>query len=284
MATESSGQISLPPELVDRTIDFLYDNRQALAACALVHREWLHTSRHHLFRRISIRGDSDKLTGECSSLNQRPYITFHLRELNLSGSFIGVHICKHQLHDVLLHTPHLQKLGFTFLRLSGCQETCAGSLWNPSPISLEELVFGLGCDCVTLSNMLDILRMFGDVKLLHVVELRWGRMHAFKWETFLHTFSQLQPPSLLQVHSFKGGKYCPDIIPHVLLHTDSIHTLSSLSVNWRSAGRSGLDSLGSLLVAVGPTLTHLYMKVEFFWMLLARMGKSSSASLLQQTN
>lgn len=39
----------LPTELHDIIIDYLHDDRHTLAACALVCKAWLHTSRHHLF-------------------------------------------------------------------------------------------------------------------------------------------------------------------------------------------------------------------------------------------
>lgn len=42
----------LPSELTDRILDFLHDDRRALASCALTCRGWLPTSRHHLFHTL----------------------------------------------------------------------------------------------------------------------------------------------------------------------------------------------------------------------------------------
>lgn len=42
----------LPQEIIDYIIDFLHNDKHALAHCALVHQTWLHTSRYHLFSQI----------------------------------------------------------------------------------------------------------------------------------------------------------------------------------------------------------------------------------------
>ncbi|KAI0783214.1 hypothetical protein C8Q75DRAFT_470571 [Abortiporus biennis] len=44
----------IPPELVDRIIDFLHSDKKALSNCCLVSREWAYTSRYHLFSSIEI--------------------------------------------------------------------------------------------------------------------------------------------------------------------------------------------------------------------------------------
>ena len=43
------GRHELPPEVIDRIIDFLHDEPKALAACSLVARSWTATSRYHRF-------------------------------------------------------------------------------------------------------------------------------------------------------------------------------------------------------------------------------------------
>jgi hypothetical protein len=44
----------LPPELIDRIIDFLHDNKPTLAVCSLVCRNWVATSRLHYFESLVI--------------------------------------------------------------------------------------------------------------------------------------------------------------------------------------------------------------------------------------
>lgn len=45
-------QHELPPELIDRIIDFLHNEPKALAACSLVARSWTATSRYHRFSMV----------------------------------------------------------------------------------------------------------------------------------------------------------------------------------------------------------------------------------------
>lgn len=47
--------MKIPPELADNIMDYLYDDKHALAHCSLVCRAWLPPTRYHLFRKISLR-------------------------------------------------------------------------------------------------------------------------------------------------------------------------------------------------------------------------------------
>ncbi|KAJ3513096.1 hypothetical protein NLJ89_g3142 [Agrocybe chaxingu] len=63
----------IPQDLCEIIIDFLYDDRCALAACSLVARSWLCASRYHLFR--SIKSDSAN-AHHLLRLLDSPYATF----------------------------------------------------------------------------------------------------------------------------------------------------------------------------------------------------------------
>lgn len=45
---------SIPPEITDRIIDYLHDDKAALARCSLVSSIWFTSSRYHLFRQVEI--------------------------------------------------------------------------------------------------------------------------------------------------------------------------------------------------------------------------------------
>ena len=49
----------LPPELCDETIDYLWDDVDALRACSLTCQAWLPASRFHLFRNLRLRNADD---------------------------------------------------------------------------------------------------------------------------------------------------------------------------------------------------------------------------------
>jgi len=62
---------TLPNEIQDRILDFLYDSNSDLKTCALVCRAWVPASRYHLFSKVELNctnwGMSDYVLflGEC---------------------------------------------------------------------------------------------------------------------------------------------------------------------------------------------------------------------------
>ncbi|KAJ7257821.1 hypothetical protein C8J57DRAFT_987218, partial [Mycena rebaudengoi] len=67
----------LPGELVDSIIDFACFDSQTLAACGLVAKQWLPSSRFHLFSSIHLRRDRIRDTVETFLLLvQSPLATF----------------------------------------------------------------------------------------------------------------------------------------------------------------------------------------------------------------
>ncbi|EMD41158.1 hypothetical protein CERSUDRAFT_91918 [Gelatoporia subvermispora B] len=51
----------LPPETIDRIIDFLHDDPDALQDCGLVCRAWAPTTRYHLFNEVELRAEEWEL-------------------------------------------------------------------------------------------------------------------------------------------------------------------------------------------------------------------------------
>ncbi|KZT07929.1 uncharacterized protein LAESUDRAFT_650393, partial [Laetiporus sulphureus 93-53] len=44
----------LPPKICDYILDYLWDDHKTLKVCSLVTREWLPTTRRHLFHSVRI--------------------------------------------------------------------------------------------------------------------------------------------------------------------------------------------------------------------------------------
>ncbi|KAJ6462329.1 hypothetical protein C8R47DRAFT_97745 [Mycena vitilis] len=90
----------MPPELADRIIDFLWDNQSDLHACSLVCRQWLPSSRHHLFGWVKVRPTLEFLTLLQSPSNLVPNnarkLDFQLwpREMDAVTSQILHHLAK----------------------------------------------------------------------------------------------------------------------------------------------------------------------------------------------
>lgn len=84
MASSEQLRFRLPQELVDHTIDYLYDDSVALKSCSLVCCSWLPTSRLHLFSSIAFKARPPKSSlGQPRNLCNRFY-TLLLRNPELA--------------------------------------------------------------------------------------------------------------------------------------------------------------------------------------------------------
>ena len=105
----------LPQELIDYTIDFLYDDRAALANCSLACRVWLPSSTLHLFTKLHTRlvspleSPSDILDFSC--LSEHPRIANNVRELHVSGrGTMDIKIAS--MRDILISLSCLRDIFF----------------------------------------------------------------------------------------------------------------------------------------------------------------------------
>jgi hypothetical protein len=73
----------LPPEITDRIIDFLHDDRKALYACSLVCREWVPSSHTHLFWTINLSRNCQ--TALLRLLEFTPQVRLYVRELSVDS-------------------------------------------------------------------------------------------------------------------------------------------------------------------------------------------------------
>ncbi|KAJ7274986.1 hypothetical protein C8J57DRAFT_1466845, partial [Mycena rebaudengoi] len=79
----------LPPELVDKTLDFIYDDFPALFACSHVCKAWLPTSRYHLWgtRTLDLGGGLNRKNDRIVQLLSDPLSTLALgvRQVNIDS-------------------------------------------------------------------------------------------------------------------------------------------------------------------------------------------------------
>ncbi|KAF9645875.1 hypothetical protein BDM02DRAFT_3100732, partial [Thelephora ganbajun] len=71
---------TIPPEIVDRIIDYAHDDHKTLIACSLVARDWVPCTRLHLFARLSLLSPHEvaRFTGLDAFA---PYILHYCQEL-----------------------------------------------------------------------------------------------------------------------------------------------------------------------------------------------------------
>ncbi len=128
------GSSFVPPELVDATIDHLHDDIPTLAACSLVHRQWLSSSRYHLFSRISFA--VSKLPDFLDLIEENAQISRNVRELRVhysQGATFGTVYNQTLLFDVLDRLPALVTLRLNGITYFPSSNRACFAPWQPPP-------------------------------------------------------------------------------------------------------------------------------------------------------
>ncbi|TCD64202.1 hypothetical protein EIP91_004436 [Steccherinum ochraceum] len=256
-----------PPELVDQTIDHLHGDKATLKACSLVSRQWLNSTRHHLFRSTVIVGDSRHgFTGFLQFLATRPNIGLHIQELRLQGevnlSSGRPQICKHEMDDLFTRMPKLQKLDLFGVRFGGCDGRCCGRPYCPKPRDFDQVTVVGGSDTDDFADTLDILRLFGDVLHFYVYEITWRTSDMPNLGVFGRRLQELGPPSQLQAHALAiGHSYtpCSSLFCEIMRFTKSVNTLTAIGAE--CAGWDHIEATGELMRDIGPSLLHFHLDV-----------------------
>lgn len=262
---------SLFPELIDEIVTYLDDDRESLRYCALISPVWACSVQRLLFRTLTIFPKSpDGFVPFLRFLESSPHIRVHIRSLTLNGCFLfdNNHICSHLLSRILAILPPLRflKLHCTHFTHAACLSSGIGSLCdsqnhidhnggahNPNGVSTDPPRFKvdhLRLDLTDTKNdnideFLDILELFSDVRIFEV--FRDSRFPFTDW-----TETSLDPP-IFFVQQLRSIGVPPLLgILHSSIATHSLHTID-LSLECIA----DIDSLGALLVAVGPNIRYL---------------------------
>jgi hypothetical protein len=75
--------VFLPAEITDRIIDFLHDDRKTLCNCSVVCRDWLPSTRTHIFNKIYLSDTFPSRALFLGLLNNAPYIGYYVQDLSL---------------------------------------------------------------------------------------------------------------------------------------------------------------------------------------------------------
>ncbi|KAJ6487075.1 hypothetical protein C8R47DRAFT_1320707 [Mycena vitilis] len=182
---------SVPPELTDRIIDFLWESQPDLRTCSTVCWRWLPSTRYHLFRIITVRADSRFLT-----LLQSPskVVQNHAQALDLRLWPLEV--------DMLAsHIPsHLPALSVLRTMIIGSFSPCPGSfplLCGVTKLSFHHTKFAACADFTCF------LSKFPGLRELEL-----------KWVTWADARDDVSPRIFLDLEMFsiQGFKENPDIL------------------------------------------------------------------------
>ncbi len=274
-------QARLPQELFDHIIDSLSEDRQALKACSLASRLWLHRCRHHLHRSVTLYHQNCRIhfsqMKNISLFLTLPVVSEYTRELHLEGKTDyqqWQHNVDHQEEDdgtdlfwkVLARFSHVQTLRVKRLfwvshPLDSKDRLCTSF---PSVTDLDVYM----SDFADSSEFLSFLSAFPRVTGLKVERVFWCRS-ATEW----YNSSGLDPSSyrILPPDATPGAYLRRLQVQHCDVHimvdiAKWLATLSSPRINSLYLSPPDGDDFGALPLyfrAIGPSLEHIFLTLEF---------------------
>lgn len=250
----------LPPELMDETIDYLWDDHKALEACSLTCRSWVPSSRLHLFRTVRVRSAED-CTKLSVLLQSSPIIAHCVRKLTIDAEYKGVGEdgtlseddswvneaagLLSKFHRV--HTLALSRLKWTSLSYS--TRNAFTSVFNTvKTLLLFEVQFYASGD------VLHFLSRFPVLSELYFHGVSWDREMPSPEPENRHVGEHMDLTYL-----FLDPKSSPTLVTEWLLSHPSEKKLRTIQLCWREFENT--EALGALLQNSGSDLECL--RVEF---------------------
>ncbi|KAJ7164186.1 hypothetical protein C8R46DRAFT_309303 [Mycena filopes] len=178
-----------PPELVDRFLDNLHDDRNTLATCALVSRTWTPASRYHLFSHIVL----SESWRDFLQLLASPFATF------TPHSVRGIAVKTHSpmaplLNDMVPKLPQLPAVNSLYLGFLDWKEI------SPLTVTCLAALFGN-------ITVLDIANVYvRDIhELAHVVSLFPRLENVALTPSFRNDVADPQVPAVPRVAAGSSG-------------------------------------------------------------------------------
>jgi hypothetical protein len=246
--------LQLGPETVDIIIDQLHNDKLSLRACGLTCKQWLPSSRYHLFSEVFISPSNvDKFRKllETTGCN----IASIVRHLTLS-EFSG-YICWHEGIDISAANENLRSVSgllreVTFLRVVRSEGLDSDILSSWTSVRELEMVD------MNVSGMDDAF------KLVHnIPELQTLSMEDISWDSSVltsrgHTRWALQPSPGFRTMKLEGAAFAD--VTNWLLHlnpTPAVHTLHCDAYDPETS-----LSRDALLQSVGHSIHSLHLHLD----------------------
>lgn len=271
----------IPPEIVDRIIDYLHDDGNTLIACSLVARDWVPSTRLHLFAKLSLLSSNEveKLT-ELDSF--APNNLHYCQELSIGTNnhfgnpstrpgfmpFVGTPpsaISKRIDRFTSLHTLHFR--GFP----SGAMGGLISSL-----VEISEKVTTITFTDSSLESCYDlwkILRLFQNLENVHASDLGYSSSREGGL-VVAPKYCHSPPITYFSFHTYCQGFVLEQLAtpPYPLTHLKSLeihhtdqqqHHLNSIATKYRDTIAtlkfSAWSTLGSGTRSCTPkSITHRY--------------------------
>jgi len=239
------AQRELPPELVDRIIDFLYDEPRALAACSLAARSWTATSRYHRFSTVRLISREDWAKFD-HLIEISPTMIRYMR--NVTIDVTGVHSARwFPLCTSFTSLEHITMFGAII------------PPWQPQALALSNVApkitsFALDVALVSRYDFWPVIRMFPNLVSLRPVEARYGTELRLVWSSSLPCYSP--PISSISVITAGEGHVLDDLCnpPYPLT------SLSALDI--RDVSHERRSGLQALVETYAGQITQLRLHVQ----------------------
>lgn len=263
---------ALPPELYDRIIDFLYDNKSTLTSCSLVCHEWSSTSRYHLFQAITIKYPItlEQLTGFLDSVS--PSVVDHVRELAVLGS----NPCCSVMYDAQMHVT-VRSIATCVAKLRALQALRLQGVWwknsrdGSHTVNEDEQSDPLPRSCTlkrleickvfsTPHAISDTMRCFPGLKDLYTESVYWISPASTRLVQLSPTIFEATEPKLQSVTFGRGSSY--NMLQHflpVLQERIVISFLRHLSINLEHLDPCRGEAR-DFMACVAPRLISLHLR------------------------
>lgn len=244
----------LTPELIDITIDYLYSDKLTLSACSLTCKEWLPSSRYHLFSEVSFSPTNvDSLLDGFEISSNSPS--------NVLGLIRGVKITSFSMYNVRNHVKYedVKKLlgccldflsNVTFVRV------CHGDFISQKILSKLPNVRELVLENLYVSSMdkaLDMVYAFPKLQNLSMDRVQWLGADISPEHPKLGSLSLIREARLenYEMKGFTAWVLALDPLP-------ALHTLSYNAFDPDNRAESRLKFLAS----VGPSIQSIELSFE----------------------
>ncbi|KAM5532934.1 hypothetical protein V8D89_013400 [Ganoderma adspersum] len=268
-----SPHIRLPPELCDQAIDHLWNDPDTLRACSLTCKDWLPSSRYHLFRNVRLR-HSDDVTRFRALLDSNPTIAPCVRKLSLSAEYdrsspdgaareddAWVNSAA-ELFPMLQHVTTLALARVRWHALSSrTRGAFAGLFQSVRQLFLFEVSFDASRDVVAFLSAFPALREL----YFHAVSWATDSPAPFESESEVGLDEPLQAadaaseaPRMQLSYLFLDPTSSPTLVTEWLLRRPGSHALQNIQLCWRELAST--KAVGDLLRASSSALESLHIE------------------------
>ena len=265
----------LPQELVDYIIDYLHDDKSALASCACTHPTWVDTARHHLFKSVrtivfvdppedSVLQNGRGVRQLCSDKNDpkrelKSVLHFFTQERNARYRRCVKHLlirglCTlevNKIGEILAMFPSLRTLSLVAVRLLplSASEFMKFGHFKVERLALSE-VAAAPAGTMSKKPLLDLLSLFSHIGNLIVSEFYTGRVDMNEPFT-LPNKVEISSISAIRLRDF-------DLLRALLVESAQMEAVTSFSSTITSINHIGYTN--DFLAGFSP---HMMRNLEF---------------------